>query len=248
MHYTKHSTVPSIEKLHELTDIPIERIEEAFDDDDFINILRASYLYEYYTTAPGDLSLSQLSALHVFSNQHDRRTIQQKLKALRITSQQFNRWMQDPTFSRTLNSKVSQSFKDNGWRVFQSLLEQAAAGDFNHTKLYMEMNGHYTPSSRNHNTNVSLDVKSVDLLIEVILRVLGPLPEGQQLISQITNGFEEVLTTGSLTPPVPVQVSRPEPSILTTGSPVDASRSSGKTGDLEEFLARVEEEYDDLGI
>lgn len=273
LHYTKHSTVPSIEKLHELTGIEIERIEEAFDDEDFIQILKASYLYEYYTTAPGDLSLAQLSALHVFANQHDRRTIQQKLKALRITSQQFNRWMQDPTFSRTLNTRVQSSFKENGFRVFQSLLEQAAGGDFNSTKLYMEMNGYYTPHTRNHNTNVSLDVKSVDLLIEVILRVLGPLQNGQTLISQITTGFEQVLTTGSLqspsmiSSPQPQLVSRAEPhsppipvhSPLTSmgvhsrESPVEDLGSSGKKPSravsVEDFLAQVEDEYDDdLGI
>lgn len=241
LHFTKHSQVPTIEKLHEITDIPISQIEEAFDDEDFVQILRHSYLYEFYNTAPGDLSLPQLSALHVFSNQHDRRTIQQKLKALRITSQQFNRWMSDPIFSRTLNSKVQLAFKDNGWQVFQSLLEQAAGGDFNSTKLYMEMNGHYTPSSRQHQTNVNVSVKSIDLLIEVILRVLGPLPDGQNLISQITNGFEQVLTTGSLTPDMPELLPPAKPQSPKPQSPVDASGSSGKLSSVETFLATVQE-------
>lgn len=265
LHFTKHSTVPSTERLSELTSIPIEQIEEAFDDEDFIQILKASYLYEFYNSAPGDLSLAQLSALHVFANQHDRRTITQKLKALRITSQQFNRWMQDPVFSRTLNSKVQQSFKDNGWRVFQSLLEQAAGGDFNSTKLYMEMNGHYTPSSRAHNTNVNVSTKSIDLLIEVILRVLGPREDGPELINRITKGFEEVLTTGSLKSEILELNSPAKPSLqynlptsitstasITPSPPVGEVVGSGKskkTDDVLNFLEEVHEEYhDDLGI
>lgn len=254
LHFQRHSAVPTADKLAEQLEIPIEQIEAAFDDDEFINILKSSYLYEYYNSAPGDLSLAQLSALHVFANQHDRRTPTQKFKALRITSQQFNRWMQDPVFSRTLNSRVQATFKDQGFRVFQSLLESAASGDFNSTKLYMEMNGHYTPSSRQTSTNVSVSVKSVDLLIEVILRVLGPLPDGQQLISQITNGFEEVLTTGSLTAPIQQQLPPAAPSLpsnILHVSPVEEVRSSGKLTDIEDFLQTVSDTFeddDDLGI
>lgn len=251
LHYQKFSSVPSAEKLSELTNQPVEQIEEAFDDEDFIRILKASYLYDQYTSAPGDLSLAQISALHVFGNQHDRRTITQKLKALRITSQQFNRWMQDPVFSRTLNEKVQTSFKENGWMVFQSLLDQASKGDFNHTKLYMEIAGHYTPASRNFNQNVNVSVKSVDLLIEVILRVLGPLPNGQALISQITQGFEEVLTTGSLKSTT-LEISPPaetmSPTHILPLSPVEEVGGSGKSREIEDFLELVNEEYDDLGI
>lgn len=248
LHYQKHSTVPTADKLAESLDLPIETIEQAFDDEDFVQILQHSYLYEQYNKAPGELSLSQLSALQVLSNQVDRRTIQQKLKALRITAQQFNRWMQDPVFSRTLNQRVLANFKDQGFRVFQSLLESAANGDFNSTKLYMEMNGHYTPHNRTHNTNVSLDVKSVDLLIEVIIRTLSPLPDGSHLISQITNGFEQVLTTGSLTSLAPTQVPPATVQIPNhPASPVSASGNSGKLADIEDFLASIEED-DDLGI
>ena len=269
LHFQKHNAVPTIEKLSELTSLPLETIEEAFDDEDFIQILRSSYLYDRFNSAPGDLSLTQLAAFHVFSNQHDRRTITQKLKALKITSQQFNRWMADPTFSRMLNEKVQQNFKDNGYRVFQSLLEQAAGGDFNSTKLYMEMNGHYTPTNRLNSTNVNVSVKSIDLLIEVILRVLGPLPTGQELIAQITSGFEQVLTNGTLpsvTPellppaeaPLPFNVVQVDPihqaSPIHQVSPVEAVGSSGKLASVVDFLDTVArsnellEEEDDLGI
>lgn len=194
LYWQEHKKVPSHQLLADTLKISIDEVRELFEHPDFIRLLQKSYYWEAYQRSDTDLSTQQLLCLNVLANVYDKRSHTQKFRELKITPSQFNKWMQEPVFSRALNERVQQNFHDDGWKVFQSILDTASTGDTNAAKFYMELTGRYVPQTRNTNVNANISIKAVDLLVEVLMRHLGHLPNGAQLLEAIGQDFQSVLS------------------------------------------------------
>jgi hypothetical protein len=192
IYWHANNRVPTQSLLAQEMNLSEEEIDDIFAHPDFVRLLQKSYYWEAYQRSDSDLTSQQLLTLNVLANQYDKRSHTQKFRDLKITPQQFNRWMQEPAFSRALNERIQKNFHDDGWKVLQSILQTASSGDTNAAKFYMELTGRYTPTNRTQSVNVSL--KAVDLLVEVLTRHLGALPNGAALLDAIGADFQRVLS------------------------------------------------------
>lgn len=209
-HWHENHSVPSQDKLSEHFQLSPERVQEFFEDPLFREVLERKYLWEQYAKPENTLSARQLQCLNILANSLDRRTPRQKLKELKVTAQQFQVWLEEPAFAKALNSRVHDNFKSSAWRIKQAIVEEAASGDISAAKFFMELTGEYTPTSKS-SVNVSVDFnRTVDLLIEVILRHVTP-----ETAQRIGAEFEMVLSGRNL-PSLPV----PSPVESTSVPPV----------------------------
>ena len=193
-HHT-NNVVPSIEVLSQRFEMATEDVKELLKDSEVKKVLRARYLYDgYYTDKKkSGFTLKQLDTINVLTNSNDKRSTLLKLADVKVTTQQLARWMEDPNFTKALNTRVQRAFKDEGYKVFQALAHTAVSGDVQAIKLYMEMAGHYTPTSK-ITGSINVDsTRTVNLLVEVIQSVCEPA-----MVDEIARRFEIIMNGGSL--------------------------------------------------
>ncbi len=143
------------------------------------------------------LTPHQLYVANVLLNQHDRRSLREKLKDAKITSQKFNAWVNDEKFAKYLQKRIEYTFNTSDWQVKQSLLNNASDGDTAAQKLYFQLTGQLV-ERHEHTINIEGTLSQV-------AEIVGRYIKDPQIMLAIAEDFEYLLQTGQA-PVDPVQI------------------------------------------
>jgi hypothetical protein len=134
--------IPRLERIAELSGYSQAEVEKILRNDVVvesltdrgINIRSSSEL----------LTTEQLSALAVFFDTKDGRSLKKKLNDIGVTTQQWDAWKRDPTFSNYLRSRAESALQTNIAETEVALMDSAHRGDISAIKLHLEMAGRWS--------------------------------------------------------------------------------------------------------
>lgn len=112
----------------------------------------------------------QKTAIAYILDYHDKRPIRVKLKDLNVTTNQYQKWLQDAKFQKLLQDELSRRFKYLDIDAKLSLSKLVLDGDLQAIKYYYEFTGLYRP---NNETTVNLTVIMAKLM-DVLVRHIEP--------------------------------------------------------------------------
>lgn len=87
------------------------------------------------------LTPKQLEWIEVLLDPYTRKTLQARCRDFGITWQKHNAWMRNPLFADTLRQETNKLAADRRFEVLNGLINEAAAGNQNAAKLYLEWQG-----------------------------------------------------------------------------------------------------------
>ncbi len=155
---------------------------------------------------------AQLEVIDLLTNPSLPMTFSQKLKKAGVSPDKFRNWQKNPTFLKVLRERTNAMGETERHAVYSSLVDRASKGNAQAQRLYLELIGDYTPSTKVEQTNVTGTREIVLKLIEAIQRHVDPLT-----LTKITADFELIITGVADKKPEPdglflsIPTSPPEP-------------------------------------
>lgn len=109
-----------------------------------------------------ELTEQQAAAILTVANLSDRRSLQGKLKALGVTTTQWNAWKKQSAFRNFLYSQLTDDFDSSLDRALSGLMKAVDTGNPRAVELYLEMTGRQpTANERNYRVAISRIVESI---------------------------------------------------------------------------------------
>lgn len=163
----EHSELPSLALIEQKAGITKQESETFWKNDDVIESLRKRNLDpEVINNHTEILTREQLIVANMVLNIADKRSIREKLKDVGIKPAAYQAWMNDPTFVGYVRRRAEQLFNTADSKARLALVEGIEAGDFQSTKLYLEMRGLYNPR-----VDINLNVEQVLVrVVDIIAR------------------------------------------------------------------------------
>lgn len=125
------------------------------------------------------LSTEQLSALSVFFDTKDGRSLKKKLNDIGVTTQQWDIWKQDSLFQRHLRSRAESALEKNLAETEVALLDSAHRGDISAIKLHLELAGRWSSKT--------VGELNVEFLLMKILEAVQKHVKDPEAIENIAN-------------------------------------------------------------
>ena len=111
-----------------------------------------THLIQRYVPLPQDitprLTPKQLALIATITDPANRQTLSQKLKAHNVSPLQYSRWLDDPLFAEILYEETNKLTANSRDRVLGAIVNEASAGNIQAAKLYLELQGEYTPKAQ----------------------------------------------------------------------------------------------------
>jgi putative insertion element HTH domain-containing protein len=137
------------------------------------------------------LSPIQLIAVNTMLDLVDTRSEKKKLQDLGISTQQWQMWLRDPTFSNYLHTRAENLLGDHSHEAHLALIDKIRMGDINAIKYYNEMTGKYVAqTSSGTGTTQLTDFKQ--LLIR-ILEIINDEVDDQRVAFNIAERFKALI-------------------------------------------------------
>lgn len=147
---------PSYEAIR-VSGIELEEVEyyEAWSNPKFLTLLRARGIPEHLLNTATDtgtfggriLSEKQLQVANVLMDTLDKRSRLKKLTELGVTTQEYSRWLKDPTYRTYCLDRAESLLQENMPIAHMSLLDRVSQGDMTALKYYYAMTGRYRERS-----------------------------------------------------------------------------------------------------
>lgn len=93
------------------------------------------------------LSEKQMQVANVLLDTLDKRSRLKKLMELGVSTQEYNRWLKDPTYRQYCLERAESLLGENMYVAHMSLLDRVAQGDMGALKFYYAMTGRYREKS-----------------------------------------------------------------------------------------------------
>lgn len=110
------------------------------------------------------LTAEQQLALSVILNPTDRRTLENKLKAIKVPYARYRAWLKQPLFARAVQNISEDMLQDHIGDVHVALTNKATNGDINAIKLYYEVTGRFDPAQK--------QVQELKGMVTILLEIL----------------------------------------------------------------------------
>lgn len=167
------------------------------------------------------LTEEQLSVANSMLDLTDNRSRRKKLSEFGVSTQQYESWLRDPTFSAYLRSRSESLLSDSQPDAHLALVDRVRSGDMSAIKYFNELTGRYTPVSA-VTSGGGFDTKMVLIrVVEIMQRHLSDQP---LILQQIAQELIE-LSEGPvrLAAPTSARVAIPQTLPTTVSSPVSAT-------------------------
>ena len=180
--FWEHGSVPTAEFLSEKLGLNTQTITKYFNNPVFRDALVRRGVDLRQDSSRAILTPKQLLLVNMMLNQHDRRSIREKLELAEVSSQQYYAWLKNPAFKTYLARRAEDLFSSSDHEGYLSLLEVVRGGDVQGLKLFFEMRGKYTPKSQ-------LDV-NVESVIVRIVEIIGKHVQDPSILNKIANDID----------------------------------------------------------
>jgi hypothetical protein len=206
--YHQTGILPSKEKIAEHFDLELRVLAGIFRRSEFKTAYQARGLPNYnqhlQSRANRVLTPMQLAVANQILNTYDRKTLSAKLKAMGVTTLQYQAWLKEQAFQDYLRSESQNRLGNSDIDARLSLMKLVQDGDFQSIKFFYEISGQHSPQER---ANLNL-MNILSQLMEILVQYLAP----NQLI-EVADKMELVLNGSSvipISPPVDVPLSAEE--------------------------------------
>lgn len=167
--YWENKTIPSNDKLAELTGMTVGWIERTLREPLVVSALRARGIYtEDFSQAylqSGSLTAQQTACVDLMLNLTDKRTKREKLKQIGVSTARYYAWMNQPAFKDYMNKRARELFGAHEHDGYLAVLRSMEAGSMDAAKFYFELAGIYNPK-----ITVQVDVNHiVTQVVEIVL-------------------------------------------------------------------------------
>lgn len=164
--FWQHSSIPTNEYLSEQLNVGIPTIQRWWQNAIFRDALIRRGVDLRDDRSKSVLTPQQLQVVNLMLNQHDKRSVREKLDSVDITSQKYYSWLRQPAFLQYLQKRAEDLFASSDHEGYLALLDTVKGGDIQAIKLFFEMRGKYTPSAK-----IDVNVETVMIqLIEIVAR------------------------------------------------------------------------------
>lgn len=131
------------------------------------------------------LTSEQLMAANVVLNNHDARSLREKLEFLGISSQQWHAWLRQPGFSQYMTKRAEEAFGAHDYAAYAALGDAVEEGKLDAVKLHFEMRGKYKQQ-----VDVHVNIEQVLMqVVEVISRHI----DDRDVLLGIAKDFETLM-------------------------------------------------------
>lgn len=161
----------------------------------------------------GVLTELQLAAINVMLDFRMKKSDNQKLQALGLTSQVWQNWLADPNFQRYLRERSESILNENQHEVNVALLQRVRSGDIRAIDYMNQLTGRFTPSLRVQVDSTSMVMQILDVISRNVTDAGQRRAIADELI-KIAAGANEISASSSVPNPLPSSVS-PNPPVGT---------------------------------
>jgi hypothetical protein len=156
------SQVPPVESITVAAGLTKEEADSFWQDENVLESLRRRSLDpNEMIGSEGLLSREQLIVANMLLNIADKTSTREKLKMVGVKPATYQTWMNDPVFVNYLKVRSEKLFNTTDTDAYLSVSQGVRDGDFQYTKLFLEMRGTYNP-------RVQVDVNIEQVLIRVV--------------------------------------------------------------------------------
>ena len=208
MWWEDNQTIPTNEKIAEVTGVGLQTIKNYWKNTDFRAAL--SHRGVQFANDPDTgkaLTYEQLTVANMLMNVQDRRSLREKLAAaegLNVTPSQVGTWMRQPAFQAHLRKRSDDLFAGADTSANMALVKAIDAGDLKAVTLFFEMTGRYTPR-----TQVDVNIHSILARVVEIISIHVSDPATLEAIAGELEGLVPGQTQGALpagSTPIPMNV------------------------------------------
>lgn len=132
------------------------------------------------------LTSEQLALVQMMRNPEGRK-LSTILKRAGVTKYKLDSWMKQPLFVKYVTSQIGDTTQQALLFSEISLAEKAQDGDLNAIKFLMEWQNKYNPHKDNNATDV---MEFVRIVLGVVQRVVGAMPDGAKALEEIQQELE----------------------------------------------------------
>lgn len=181
----KYGALPTNERISETLGIDISLVGKWWNNNEFRLALVERGIDIRPQVSQDLLTPQQVKLANMLLNEHDKKSIRQKLEELKVTSQQYHAWLRQKAFKDYLIKRSEDLFAGSEWEGRQALMDTVRGGDIQAIKFYFELLGKYTPRMQ-----VGFNIEGVLMqVVEVISKhVKEPLT-----LQLIANDIEKLL-------------------------------------------------------
>lgn len=185
-YWWEFSEVPSLDVLEQKTGISSKESQGFWKNENVVETLkRRSLPVEKWVSGDTELlTREQLIVANMMLNIADKTSMREKLKKVGVKPAQYQAWCNDPAFINYMRARTEELFGNADADAKLSLIKGIEAGDFQSTKLYMEIRGIYNP-------RVQVDVNIEQVLVRVVDIVARHVNE-PSILEAIATEIEEL--------------------------------------------------------
>jgi len=140
--YFLDGSVPTAQKVSEQLGRPLATVERLLSSKVMVEGLAARGIR--IDKAPDLFSADQLAALALFFDTKDGRSLKKKFNDIGVTTQQWEAWKKEPTFSAYMRRRAEDALSANLAETEVALMDSAHRGDISAIKLHLEMAGRWS--------------------------------------------------------------------------------------------------------
>lgn len=186
LYYLDHK-IPDAERVAELAGVSVNYVKKCFQDPVVVDCLSGRGIN--LGASPDLLSLEQLTAMAVFFDTKDGRSLKKKLNDIGVTTVQWDAWKKDPVFAAHLRQRAEDSLSSNIAETEVALMDSAHRGDISAIKLHLELAGRWSSKT--------VGELNVEFLLMKILEAAQKTIKDPDMLEAFAN---EVLAIGSVQP------------------------------------------------
>lgn len=169
--------VPSSDRIAEITGLSKTFIEKSLRDSLVVESLTMRGISVGQNSEL--LSAEQLAALAVFFDTKDGRSLKKKLADIGVTTQRWDAWKKDPTFSAHMRERAERALLSNLAETEVALMDSAHRGDISAIKLHLELAGRWSSKT--------VGELNIEFLLMKILEAVQKHVKDPEAIENIAN-------------------------------------------------------------
>ena len=191
--YNTYGDIPTVADLERRTPYTREVVVDHTDNPSFWQAMESRGIP---WKRASHMTSRQMLLLTILTNPADRRDLEKKLKAAKVSYNEFRSWMQQPLFKATLDDFAARMLKDNMAAVDTALMSQALKGNLPAIQYYHQITGRFDPTRQSN-----MEVSSV---LNRVVEIIAMHVKDPDALGKIGDSIQTLAVEAGLIKPAPV--------------------------------------------
>lgn len=194
-YYISYSDIPTIPDLERRTPFSRQVIEDHTDNPAFWEAMNSRGV-PWKKASRLDSRMNLL--ISVITNPADKRDLEKKLKACKVSYPQYRAWLKNPLFKATIDDFAAAALKDNMAAVDTGLLSLALKGNLPAIQYYHQITGRFDPNQQSR--------MEVSAVLNRVVEIIAQNVKDPEALGRIGDSIQNLALEAGLVKPSPVAV------------------------------------------